>query len=51
MDSDEDIVISKSKMAYQKVKIDYLESVIKMIANRQWLIRQAIDWIKFTNGT
>ena len=50
MDSDEELIILKSKMSYQKTKIDYLESIIKMIANRQWLIRQAIDWIKFTNG-
>lgn len=51
MDSDEDLVKLKSRISYQKIKIDHLESTIKMIANRQWLIRQAIDWIKFTNGT
>jgi len=50
MDSDEELVNLKSKMSYQKIKTDHLESTIKMIANRQWLIREAIDWIKFTNG-
>ena len=50
MDSDEELVNLKSKMIYQKIKTDHLESTIKMIANRQWLIREAIDWIKFTNG-
>ena len=50
MDSDEDLVDLKDKMSYQKLKVDYIESTIKMINNRQWLIRQAIDWIKFTNG-
>ena len=28
----------------------YLESVVKVISNRQWNIRAALDWIKFTQG-
>lgn len=51
MDSDEDMIILTSKVSYQKQKVEYLESTIKMISNRQWLIRSAIDWIKFTNGS
>ena len=51
LDSDDDMITLSNKIAYQKQKIDYLESTIKMISNRQWLIRSAIDWIKFTNGT
>ena len=50
MDSDEDIITISSKISYQKHKVDYLDSTIKMISNRQWLIRSAVDWIKFTNG-
>ena len=50
MDSDEDIVTTSNRISYQKYKVDYLDSTIKMISNRQWLIRNAVDWIKFTNG-
>lgn len=30
--------------------INYIEDVVKIISNRQWSIRSAIDWMKFTNG-
>ena len=48
--SDDEIIISNTKITFQTEKVNYLESVVKMITNRQWLIREAIDWIKFTNG-
>jgi len=51
MESDEDVITLSSKISYQKQKVEYLDSSIKMISNRQWLIRSAIDWIKFTNGS
>ena len=51
MDSDDDVIILRSKIEYQKKKIEYLEGIIKTIISRQWLIREAIDWIKFTHGT
>ena len=51
LDSDKDIILIKNKILLQQEKVDYLESVIKIINNRQWNIRSAIDWLKFTNGT
>jgi hypothetical protein len=51
MESDDEMIISNTKITFQTEKVNYLESVVKMITNRQWLIREAIDWIKFTNGT
>jgi|TARA_Y100000034_G_scaffold109362_1_gene140627 hypothetical protein len=51
MDSDDAIIEARSRIELQKRKVQYLEDIIKMIVNRQWLIREAIDWIKFTNGT
>jgi hypothetical protein len=30
--------------------ISYVEDIVKIISNRQWSIRSAIDWMKFTNG-
>lgn len=51
IDSDEDIIKMSNRILLQKEKVNYLESVIKIINNRQWYIRSAIDWIKFTSGS
>ena len=51
MDSNEEIIKLTNRIAYGKLKVGYLESIVKIISNRQWLIREAIDWIKFTHGT
>tara|TARA_Y100001938_G_C8089056_1_gene433928 strand:- start:2039 stop:2473 length:435 start_codon:yes stop_codon:yes gene_type:complete len=50
MDSDEDLQKLSNKVAYQKEKISYLDSILKSINNRQWNIRNAIEWRKFING-
>ncbi len=50
LNSDEDLSLIRLRLSYTKEKVDYLESVIKIIANRQWNIRSAIDWRKFLNG-
>ena len=50
IESDEDYIKLYHKVIYQKEKINYLESVLKIINNRQWFIRSAIDWIKFSQG-
>ena len=51
LDSDTDIITLANRILLQQEKVNYLESVIKIINNRQWNIRSAIDWMKFTNGT
>ena len=48
--ADEDLIKLANRILFQKEKVNYLESVIKIINNRQWNIRAAIDWLKFTNG-
>ena len=50
IDSDDEIVVLSNKVEYQKEKVEYLKSVVKTMSDRQWYIRSAIDWIKFTNG-
>jgi hypothetical protein len=50
MDSDADMVRIVSKIEMQRAKVDYLDSVIKGINNRQWVIRNAIEWRKFMSG-
>ena len=37
-------------ISFSKEKVSYLESVVKIINNRQWNIRSAIDWRKFVSG-
>lgn len=50
INSDTDLNNLMLKIEVQEQKCEYLESVIKNIMNRHWLIRSAIDWKKFTNG-
>jgi hypothetical protein len=41
--------LEKSRM--KKFKwLYYLEIVLSQISNRQWTIRNMIEWLKFTNG-
>ena len=50
IDSDTDIHTSQIKLEYQKEKINYLENIIKALNNRNYQIKNAIDWSKFMNG-
>jgi len=50
IDSDSDLIKMQSKMKYQEQIVNYLENVIKIVSNRQWNIRAALDWIKFTQN-
>jgi hypothetical protein len=50
MNADEDLIRVCSKIDLQKAKVEYLDSVIKSINNRQWVIRNAIEWRKFMSG-
>jgi len=50
MDSDEELQKLSNRKAYQKEKINYLDAILKSINNRQWNIRNAIEWKKFING-
>jgi len=50
IDADDDMIKLSAKITLQQEVVDYLESVVKLISNRQWNIRAALDWIKFTQG-
>lgn len=50
LNSDDELSFLRLRLSFTKEKVDYLESVIKIISNRQWNIRSAIDWRKFLNG-
>ena len=50
LDSDKDLSILRMEVSFCKENVSYLESVIKIMNNRQWNIRSAIEWRKFING-
>lgn len=50
IDADYDIVRMNLKIAMQNEKVDTLESIIKSISNRGYLIKSAIDFEKFKVG-
>mgnify|MGYP003133495602 CR=1 FL=1 len=50
LESDEDLNKLKAKLEIQRSLVNYLEEVIKIINSRQWNIKSAIEWIKFTQG-
>ena len=38
------------KVNQQREKINYLENVVRIMSNRSWNIKSAIEWNKFTQG-
>lgn len=50
LDADQDVIKQNLKMAIQQEKVDTLESIIKSISNRGYLIKSAIDYEKFKVG-
>ena len=50
IEADEDAIESKQKMSLHEEKVDYLEAVVKSLTTRGYLIKNAIDWKRFTEG-
>ncbi|HAW81568.1 MAG TPA: hypothetical protein DCX27_18825 [Balneola sp.] len=50
LDSDKELSILRMEISFIKEKVSYLESIVKIMNNRQWNIRSAIEWRKFING-
>jgi len=50
LDADDDIVNLSLKIGLQQEKIELLDSIIKSIMNRNFVIKNAIDWNRFTMG-
>ena len=51
LEADEDVFRIKTKIVMMEEKINYLDSIVKMINNRGFQIKSAIDWIKFKSGS
>lgn len=50
IESDKDIIDLSLKIGMQGEKVEFLESIIKSLHNRNFLIKNAIDFVKFTMG-
>ena len=50
MESDKDLQQLGQRMAYAKQIVEYLERILKEINNRNWNIRNTIEWKKFLHG-
>jgi hypothetical protein len=50
LDSDEELQKQKQKVDYLQTTVDFLDRTIRQISNRGFLIKDAIDWRKFTSG-
>ena len=50
MDSDEELQRADQKEAYLKQVVSYLEQVLRSINTRNFIIKNAIEWKKFTSG-
>ena len=50
LDADSELNEAESRLTLQKEKVEYLEALLKGISQRHWIIRNAIEWRKFTQG-
>ena len=50
MDSDPELQRADQKVAYLNQIVKYLEQILRGINNRSFLIKNAIEWKKFTSG-
>ena len=51
IESDDDVIKIKQHIAILQEKNNYLDSIIKMVSNRGFQIKNALDWLKFSHGT
>tara|TARA_B100001996_G_scaffold57415_1_gene40741 strand:+ start:37 stop:465 length:429 start_codon:yes stop_codon:yes gene_type:complete len=50
INADEDIQKIQAKVVYQEAIVNYLEQVLRILNNRSFTIKNAIEWRRFTSG-
>jgi len=50
LDSDSDLIESSLRIGMQEQKVEYLESIIKMINNRGYQLKTILDYERFRSG-
>jgi len=48
--ADDDLIKLEQKVTYIQSVVDYLDKTIRIISNRTFQIKNAIEWKKFTSG-
>jgi len=51
IESDDLFIDVNLKTSMQQEKVDYVEAIIKSLNNRNFQIKSAIDWARFTQGS
>lgn len=51
MEADPDIIKLSLRIGIQNEKVDFLDSIIKSLHGRGFLIKSGIDWAKFQSGS
>lgn len=51
VESDKDIIVSSLKIAYHESAAKYLEEIVRQLNNRNFLVKNMIDFMKFTSGS
>lgn len=50
LDADSDMIDMSLKIGIQKEKVSILEDIIRSINNRNWIIRNAIEFLRYQSG-
>ena len=50
IETDDDYIKIKQNIVVQQEKINYLDSIIKQLNNRGFQIKNALDWLKYSNA-
>ena len=50
INSDDDLQKIQAKVVYQEAIVNYLEQILRIINNRSFTIKNAIEWRRFTSG-
>ena len=50
MSADADLIKSKTKIDYYQLMLKFLESIIKSIETRTFVIKNSVEFMKFTGG-
>jgi hypothetical protein len=50
VDNDSLVVQLAEEVSLQAEKVDVLENIVKSVNNRNFVIKSALDWLRFTNG-
>jgi len=50
INSDDELQKIQAKVVYQEAIVNYLEQILRIINNRSFTIKNAIEWRRFTSG-